>query len=404
MRIVYLDNNATTRVAPEVVEQMRPFFSDQYGNPSSMHTFGGNVRAAIEMAREKAASFIGASPDEIVFTSCGTESNNTALRPLIEDKSVSRLITTSVEHPAVLNVGKCLAEKGHEVTFLPVDIPGRLDLPRYEKALAKKPDLVSIMWANNETGVVFDIPKLSKMAHESGALFHTDAVQAAGKLAIDVSKTEIDMLSISGHKLHAPKGVGILYVRKGTPKRPFLLGGHQENGWRAGTENVPYIVGLGAACELAEKNLLREYALVKRLRDRLENTLKVSVPDVVVNGEGAERLPNTLNISFKFIEGESILYMLDMEGICASSGSACSSGSLDPSHVLKAMGLSFEAIHGSIRFSFSIYNTDADVDHVLEKLPPIVRRLREISPFFKPSASTKDEAGTCRMENSGDGK
>jgi len=381
-RIVYLDNNATTQVAPEVVAAMMPFFGNLYGNPSSMHTFGGQVGAHLREARAKVAALLGADPGEIIFTSCGTESDNTAIISALKSQPGKRhVVTTRVEHPAVLSLGQDLERQGYEVTFLPVDRQGNLDLDQAAEAIREDTAVVSVMWANNETGVVFPVAELAELAKAKGALFHTDAVQAVGKIPINLRETSIDMLSLSGHKLHAPKGVGVLYVRKGTPFVPYIIGGHQEHGRRAGTENVPYIVGIGVAAELAMANLEDENTRVRALRDRLEDGL-LKMPATMVNGDRERRLPNTSSISFEYVEGESILLGLSDLGICASSGSACTSGSLEPSHVLRAMGVPFTAAHGSIRFSFSIYNTDEDVDLVLDNMAPIIERLREISPFW----------------------
>lgn len=383
MRTVYLDNNATTRVAPEVIEAMAPFFKDLWGNPSSMHFFGGQVARYIEKARLQVAALIGADPSEIVFTSCGTESDNTAIFGAAEvaDQGV-KIITTRVEHPAVLGPCGRLKEHGHNVVELAVDASGQLNLADLRKELLGGPAIVTIMWANNETGVVFPMEEIAKIVKDAGAVLHTDAVQTVGKLPIDVKKTPIDMLSFSGHKLHAPKGIGVLYIRKGTKVKPFLLGGHQENSRRGGTENVPYIVGLGAACELAIGNMKDEATRVSALRDKLETGLLGICPDVRVNGDRIHRLPNTTNLSFQYIEGEAILYHLSDLGICASSGSACTSGSLEPSHVIRAMGVPFTAAHGSIRFSLSRYNTEDEMDYVIEHMPKIVTKLRALSPFI----------------------
>lgn len=380
---VYLDNNATTCVSPEVRDVMMPFFCDLYGNPSSMHTFGGKVARYIERAREEVARFINASPDEIVFTGCATESDNAAIRGTADMfGSDLKIATTAVEHPAVLQPVRRLKALGHETLEIGVDSKGALDLNALENFL-KQPGkkLVSVMWANNETGVVFPIEKIAEMCREHGAVFHTDAVQAAGKIAMDVQSVPVDMLSISGHKFHAPKGVGMMYIRRGTRLKSFLVGGHQERGRRAGTENVPYIIGLAKACELARLGMAEESEKIAKLRDRLEEGILASCPDVRVNGDKAFRLPNTLNVSFEYIEGEAIAYRLSDLGICVSTGSACASGSLDPSHVIRAMGVPFTAIHGSVRFSFSRYNTDADVDYVLKHLPGVIKELRAMSPF-----------------------
>lgn len=382
MDTIYFDNNATTKVAEEVAEDMKPFFCDLYGNPSSMHTFGGQIAAKIRKAREQVAQLLGCSPDEIIFTSCGTESDNSAIRGVLAAVPQKRkVITTRVEHPAVLTVCRDLENHGYNIVEVGVDNDGNLNMAELEDTLDEDTALVTIMYANNETGVTFPIEKIAKLAAKNNVVFHTDAVQAIGKIPIDLSKIEIDLLSISGHKLHAPKGVGVLYVKKGTRVSPFMMGGHQEAGRRAGTENVAGIVGLGKACELAGKNIQEENNKVKALRDKLEKTILKKCPDSRLNGDKKNRLPNTANISFEFIEGEAILLMLDKFGICASSGSACTSGSLEPSHVLRAMGVPFTAAHGSIRFSLSRYNTEQEIDYAIEKIPPIVERLRELSPF-----------------------
>jgi cysteine desulfurase len=379
---IYLDNNATTQVAPEVIDSMMPFFKDYWGNPSSMHQFGGQVKKYIDTARDQVADLIGADPSEIVFTSCGTESDNTAIRGAAEAAGRNvKIITTRVEHPAVLGPCRHLSEQGHEVTELGVDASGQLDLSEFRKVLGKGPAITSIMWANNETGVIFPIPEIAAIIKEQSGVLHTDAVQVTGKIPIDVRKTPVDMLSLSGHKLHAPKGIGALYIRKGTKVNTFLIGGHQENGRRGGTENVPYIVGLGQACVLAKKYMQDETMRVARLRDRLEAGLLTSCPGTTVNGDRAHRLPNTTNISFQYIEGEAILYHLSDLGIAASSGSACTSGSLEPSHVIRAMGIPFTSAHGSTRFSLSRYNTAEEIEYVIEKMPAIVKRLRDLSPF-----------------------
>jgi cysteine desulfurase len=382
MKNVYLDNNATTRVAPEVVEEMLPYFSDYYGNPSSMHYFGGQVEKKVVEAREKVAELLNCDPTEIIFTSCGTESDSTAIRGTLgsyPDKK--RMVTSRVEHPAVLNLERHLNKNGYDATELPVDRQGRLALADLEQALTDGTAIVSIMYANNETGVIFPIEEIGQMVKSRGAVFHTDAVQAVGKIPLDMKKSTIDLLSLSGHKLHAPKGIGALYIRKGTKLTPFIIGGHQERGRRAGTENVPYIIGLGKAAELARLHLNDENTRVKALRDRLEAELIQRCPDVQVNGDHIHRLPNTTNISFEYVEGESILLLLSAQGIAASSGSACTSGSLEPSHVLRAMGVPFTYVHGSLRLSLSIYNTDEDIDFTIATVPPIIKRLREISPF-----------------------
>ena len=383
-KTVYFDNNATTRVAPEVRDVMLPFLDNLYGNPSSMHAFGGRVAKYVDRAREEVARFINCSPEEIIFTSCATESDNTAIRGTADwfGKDL-KVITTAVEHPAVLQPVRRLKAQGHETVELPVNGVGQIDLDqlRAELASAKGPKLVTAMWANNETGTLFPIAKIAEICKEQGAILHTDAVQAAGKAKIDVQAVPVDMLSISGHKFHAPKGIGFMYVRKGTKIKPFMLGGHQESGRRAGTENVPYIVGLAKACELARLGMADEERKLTALRDRLEAGILAKCPNVRVNGDKENRLPNTLNVSFEYIEGEAIAYHLSDLGICISTGSACASGSLDPSHVIRAMGVPFTAVHGSVRFSLSRYSTDEEVDYVLEKLPPVIANLRELSPF-----------------------
>ena len=384
MKTVYVDNNATTKVAPEVLEVMLPYFSEYYGNPSSMHFFGGQVQKKVDEARAKVADFLGAEPSEIVFTSCGTESDNAAILGTLDSYPEKRqLISTRVEHPAVGNVSTYLGRKGYRVTELSVDREGRLDLDELRESLTDETALVTIMYANNETGVVFPIEEMGEIVKARGVPFHTDAVQAAGKIPLHMKKSKIDMLSISGHKLHAPKGIGVLYIRKGTKFSPFMIGGHQEKGRRGGTENVPYIIGLGKACELAKKHLDEENTKVKALRDYLEAKILEKIPNTLVNGDRVHRLPNTLNVSFEYVEGESILLLLSDLGICASSGSACTSGSLEPSHVLRAMGVPFTAAHGSIRFSLSTYNTKEEMDYIIEHLPPIIQKLRDISPFWK---------------------
>ncbi|MCP4110377.1 MAG: cysteine desulfurase NifS [Desulfobacteraceae bacterium] len=389
-KVIYLDNNATTQVAPEVKEEMLPYLTELYGNPSSMYSFAGQIACNIEESRSKVASLLGALPEEIIFTSCGTESDSTAIRAAVaSDPAKKHIITTRVEHPAVKNLGEYLSENGYRVTFVPVDSKGRLDLDYFNKSLTDDTAVVSMMWANNETGVIFPIQEIAGILNERGIVFHTDAVQAVGKVPTDVSKIGVDMLSISGHKLHAPKGVGVLYVRKGTKFSPFMIGGHQEHGRRGGTENVASIIAMGKACELAGTHMDEENTRVKQLRDKLENELLKRIPNASVNGDTENRLPNTTSIGFEYVEGESILLLMDEFGICASSGSACTSGSLEPSHVLRAMGVPFTSAHGSIRFSLSIYNTEDETDLVIEKLPPIIEKLRKMSPFWNE--------GQCRM-------
>jgi cysteine desulfurase len=386
MRTVYFDNNATTKVAEEVLEEMKPLFCDLYGNPSSMHTFGGQLGRKIRLAREQAARLLGCDPNEVIFTSGGTESDNAAIRgALAAAPNKRKVITTRVEHPAVLAACRDLESHGYTVIEMAVDKEGRLDLAELQEKLDDDTALVTIMYANNETGVLFPIDKIADIVTGRGVVFHTDAVQAVGKIPLNLAKSSIDLLSISGHKLHAPKGVGVLYIKKGTRFSPFMVGGHQEAGKRAGTENVPGIVGLGKACELAARNIEEENNKVKFLRDKLENTLLQMCPGSRLNGDKENRLPNTANISFEYVEGEAILLMLDKYGICASSGSACTSGSLEPSHVLRAMGVPFTAAHGSIRFSLSRYNTEEEVDYTIEKMPPIIKKLRRLSPFVTKS-------------------
>jgi len=384
VKVIYVDNNATTQVAPDVLEEMLPYFNEYYGNPSSMHTFGGLVEHKIVEARERLAGLLGASPDEIIFTSCGTESDSTAIRAaILSNPNKKHILTSRVEHPAVKNLFEYLSKNGYRATFVPVDRKGRLDLDYLYQHLSEDTAIVSLMWANNESGVIFPVEEIGKVLKEKGIVFHTDAVQAVGKIPIDLNKVDVDMLSLSGHKLHGPKGVGALYVRKGTKYSPFLIGGHQEKGRRGGTENVASIIGLGKASELAAEDLMDKSIRVKRLRDKLETELLSRIPNAMINGDIENRLPNTTSIAFEYVEGESILLLMDEFGICASSGSACTSGSLEPSHVLRAMGVPFTAAHGSIRFSLSTYNTEEEIDVIIEKLPPIIERLRELSPFWK---------------------
>lgn len=381
-KTVYLDNNATTMVAPEVVEVMLPLFSSLYGNASSVHTFGGQMARYMDRAREQAAGLIGALPEEIIFTACGTESDNTAIWSALETQPEKRhFVTTRVEHPGVLALGGVLEGRGYEVTWLGVDSAGRLSLTELEQAVRRDTFLVSVMHANNETGTIFPLESIAPPVKAKGALLHVDAVQSVGKIPLDLRTLPVDFLAFSGHKLHAPKGIGVLYVRKGTRFRPYLRGGHQEHGRRAGTENVPYIVGLGKACEMATQSMEEERVQVAALRDKLEQGLLAAIPHAIVNGDTGKRLPNTSSIAFRGVEGEAMLLMLDQYGICASSGSACTSGSLEPSHVLRAMGVPFTYAHGSIRFSLSRYTTEEEIDYVLRIFPPIVEKLRGMSPF-----------------------
>lgn len=387
MAVVYLDNNATTAVAPEVLEALTPFLTREYFNASSMYDAARTPAAAITGARATIARLLHCRPDEVLFTSCATESNNGAIfgvaRAVPERRHV---ITTAVEHPAVLEVCKVLARDGYEVTFLPVDRQGRLDVVDFVKALRPDTLLVSIMHANNETGVIFPVEELARIAKETDPhiVVHTDATQTAGKLPIDLSGAmrHVDLLSFSGHKLHAPKGVGALFVRRGTPWRPLLVGGHQESSRRAGTENVAFIAAIARALEVAMASHDEDEARVRALRDRLENELVARIPFVEVNGRLAPRLSNTSNLACHFIEGEGMLYQLSAEGICASSGSACTSGSLEPSQVLRAMHVPFTAVHGSVRFSLSRYTTEGEIDRVVNVFPAVVGRLRRLSPYW----------------------
>lgn len=382
MREIYLDNNATTKVDEAVFREMSPYFCELYGNPSSMHFFGGQVQGKVVEARNRVANLLGASSEEIIFTACGTESDNTAIRSALEVFPERRhIITSRVEHPAVLTQCRNLTQKGYRVSEIGVDGEGRLNMDEYAAAVSADTAIVSLMWANNETGVIFPVEEAAAIAKSKGAIFHTDAVQAVGKIPIIMEDSNIDMLSISGHKLHAPKGIGVLYVRRGTPFRPFLVGGHQEKSRRAGTENTASIIALGKACELAATHMELENNQVRAMRDRLQEALMASISHARINGGLAERLPNTLSIAFEFVEGESILMLLSELGICASSGSACTSGSLEPSHVLRAMGVPFTCAHGSVRFSLSRYTTNAEIDTVIRELPPIIDRLRQMSPF-----------------------
>lgn len=404
--VVYLDNNATTRVADEVVEIMQPYFTSLYGNPSSMHNFGGQVLKDVERARGLVAELLGANDTEIIFTSCGTEGDNAAIMgTLLSYPNKRHIVTTRVEHPAVLNLCRSLARRGYQVTELSVDKNGNLDPDELRDSIREDTAIVSIMWANNETGVIFPIEELGKIVKELGVVFHVDAVQAVCKIPIDLSRLSmVDLLTISGHKIHAPKGTGAVYVRRGTRLRPLLVGGHQERGRRGGTENVPYIIGLGEAARLCSQSIDVENNRVRRLRDKLEKSLLKTVPNTTLNGDPRNRLPNTSSISFEFVEGEAVLLLLSEKGICASSGSACTSGSLEPSHVLRAMGVPFTAAHGSIRFSLSRYNTEKEIDYVLREVPPIISRLREISPFNEKKIDFIDlhsDHPVVRMHDSG---
>jgi len=389
-KVIYVDNNATTMVAPEALGAMQPFFSERYGNASSMHRFGGNVGRDLDEARAKVAALLGARPEEVVFTSCGTESDNAAVVGVLRANPGKRhIITTKVEHPAIRSLCQYLGKEGYEVTEAPVNRQGELDVDFLADSIRPDTAIISVMWANNETGVIFPVEQIAELARANGVMFHTDAVQAVGKLPINMAESRIDLLSLSGHKLHAPKGIGALYVRRGTKLAPFLVGGHQEHGRRGGTENTASIVGLGKAAELAAERLDEENGRIRRMRDTLEQRIIQKTPDCFVNGHPDHRLPNTSNVSFEYVEGEAILLMLDELGICASSGSACTSGSLEPSHVMRAMGVPFTAAHGSIRFSLSVYNTDEEIDFIAEHVPDIIKRLREISPFARERAPTR---------------
>lgn len=382
---IYFDNNATTRVLPEVFDAMGPFLTELYGNPSSIHRFGGQVREQIEAARSQVAALIGAAdPLEIIFTSCGTEGNNAAIRSLLEARPDKRhIVTTQVEHPAVLGLCQHLDKKGYRVTWLGVDPNGMLDLDELREVLTDDTALVSVMYGNNETGVIFPIERIGQIVKEKGIPFHVDAVQVAGRLPLNMKRMPIDLLTISGHKFHAPKGVGALYVRRGISFPAFIVGGHQERNRRAGTENVPGIIGMGKAAEIALRSCVPNAEHMRMLRDQLEAGLLQSCPDSRVNGQCRDRLPNTLNISFKYLEGESILVLLDQHGICASTGSACTAGSSEPSHVLRAMSVPAEWLQGAVRFSLSALNTEEEVRFVNQKVPLIVQRLRGLSALGK---------------------
>jgi cysteine desulfurase len=383
--VYYLDNNATTRVAPEVIEAMIPFLRDHWGNPSSVYAFGKQVTKDVEAAREKVAALINAEPREIVFTSCGTESNNSAIHSaLMAHPQKRHVLTTAVEHSANIKFCEALRKQGYEITLLPVESDGGLDLHLLEKSIRLDTAIVSVMWANNETGVLFPIEEIAALCRSRGVTYHTDAVQTPGKLPIDVKDVGVDMLSLSAHKLHAPKGIGMLYVKRKTKYHPYIIGGHQEQGRRGGTENVPYVVGFGRAAELAMAHLSEENTRVRALRDKLEGGILGHIPGAVRNGAQEPRLPNTTNISFEGIEAEGVLILLDQLGICVSSGSACTSGSLDPSHVLMAMGCGVARARGSVRFSLGMDNTEADVDYVLKHLPPIISRLRSHAAKVRP--------------------
>jgi cysteine desulfurase len=390
---IYFDNNATTRVLPEVFEAMAPFYAELYGNPSSIHRFGSQVGERLSQARAQVARLIGAAdPVEVIFTSCGTEGDNAAIRGLLEMRPEKRqIITTQVEHPAILGLCQHLEKKGYRVTWLGVDQDGKLDLEELRRALSDETALVSIMFANNETGVIFPIEEIGEIVKSKGIPFHVDAVQGAGKLAIDVKNAPVDLMTVSAHKFHGPKGVGALYVRRGIPFPPFIIGGHQERGRRAGTENVAGIVGMGKAAELVLKSQKDDSLRICALRDQLQNSLLESCPSARVNGDKVKRLPNTLNISFRYLEGESILVLLDQHGICASTGSACTAGSSEPSHVLRAMRTPADWLQGAVRFSLSRFNTEDEVRFINEKMPSIVKRLEGLSALGKLAVQGRNQ-------------
>src|SRR5689334_4149067 len=378
----YFDNNATTRVAPQVVEAMLPFLTEDWGNPSSACTFGSQIAPRIQVARAKTAALINADPRDVIFTSCGTESNNTAIHSaLMTNPGKRHVATTAVEHSANIKFCEHHQKRGYAVTFLPVESDGSLALHLLEKSIRPDTAIVSVMWANNETGVIFPIEEIAAICRSKGVLCHTDAVQTPGKMKIDVQNLGVDFLSLSAHKFHAPKGIGMLYIKRRTKYQPYVIGGHQERGKRGGTENVPHVVAFGRAAELAMEHLHDENTRVRALRDKLEKTILSTIPNTVRNGANDPRLPNTVNIAFDFVEAEAVLLLLDQLGICCSSGSACTTGSLDPSHVLTAMGLNPMRARGSVRFSLGLYNTAEEVDYVLKHLPPLIKKLRDISPL-----------------------
>ncbi|WP_354624054.1 cysteine desulfurase NifS [Psychromonas sp. MME2] len=394
MKQIYLDNNATTKVDAMALEAMLPLFTEQFGNPSSIHSFGDKVGAQLKIARRRVADLIGALHEtEVIFTSCATESTTTAIYSALKaNPNKKEIITSVVEHPATLEVCEQLALEGYTIHWLKVDKKGRLDLDQYQKLLGDNTALVTVMWANNETGTLFPILEMAAMAKEKGILFHTDAVQAVGKVPVEVQDSGIDMLSFSGHKLHAPKGIGALYVRRGVRYRPLLRGGHQERGRRAGTENTAAIVAFGVAAEQAELHLETINSRVRTLRDKLETGILASVDHAFVTGDPDNRTANTANIAFEYVEGEAILMLLNQYGIAASSGSACTSGSLEPSHVMQAMSIPFTAAHGTIRFSLSRYTTERDIDRVIEVVPSIIDKLRLLSPYWQDGKPVVIEA------------
>ena len=402
--IYYFDNNATTQVAPEVIEAMLPFLRDYWGNPSSTYGFGRQLGSHLDEARARVAALINAEPREIIFTSCGTESNNSALQSALTTRpGKTHVLTTAVEHSANIKFGEALQKRGYAVTYLPVAADGALDLERLEQSIRPETAIVSVMWANNETGVLFPVKEIAAICQRRGVLFHTDAVQTPGKLKIDVRALGVDFLSLSAHKLHAPKGIGLLYVKRGVKYQPYVVGGGQERGRRGGTENVPGIVGFGRAAELAMARLGDEDTRVRSLRDKLEEGILQSIPGTARNGAKEPRLPNTSNIAFAGVEAEGILMLLDRAGICVSSGSACTTGSLEASHVLTAMGCSAARARSSIRFSLGIYNTEAEVDYVLKHLAETIARLRAVAPVeesFNAKAQRSNDAKESARETS----
>jgi cysteine desulfurase len=401
---VYLDNNATTRVLPEVAEAMLPFLTEHYGNPSSIHRFGSAVGERLAVAREQVAQLIGATdPIEIIFTSCGTEGDNAAIRGMLEARPNKRhIVTTQVEHPAVLGLCQHLEKKGYRVTWLSVDENGGLDAEELRSALTDDTALVSVMWANNETGVIFPIEQIGAIVKAKGIPLHVDAVQAAGKIDLKVKDLPVDLMTISGHKFHAPKGIGALYVKRGLTFPPFMIGGHQERNRRGGTENVPGIIGMGKAAEVASSRIDSDATRIRGLRDQLESLLLRSCPGSRVNGDVQKRLPNTCNISFRYLEGESILVLLDQQGICASTGSACTAGSSEPSHVLRAMKVPPDWLQGAVRFSLGRFKTEKEIDYVNEKMPAIVQRLEGLSSLGKlASRRTEERSASATMRARG---
>ena len=381
--IIYLDNNSSTRIDPEVLQEMMPFLTSRYGNPSGSHHFGAQVKEATQLAHERVATMLGCEPNEVVFTSCGTESDNAAIHSALQMSPDRRhIVTTSVEHNAVLNYCEAVVRRGCLLTVVPVDEQGHLDVEEVEAAIRPETAVVSVMWANNETGMIYPIEKIAAICRAKGVFFHTDAVQAVGKMPIDLARLPIHFLSLSGHKLHAPKGVGALYVNKRARFQPLIVGGPQEGGRRAGTDNVASIVGLGKAAELAVKTLDEENSRVRALRDRFEKTLLAELEDVEVNGDPRARLPNTSNLAFSGVEAQAVLLKLDREGICCSLGSSCTTGAVQPSHVLRAMHFSNDRARSSLRFSFGRFNTEAELDRVLDVLPRIVRKLRQLTATY----------------------